>query len=126
MNNQQPNDPVLPLKEKLDELIAGVKKARDMLAPYAKGAEPRKRKLTKSEKEANEKFLIAEKALELAFDHQELLPPGFLEKFWEDKVRCLQSRELYETNKQLLEMLEQICPEAANYPSTTKGTTNSV
>jgi hypothetical protein len=126
MNNQPSDDSEMPSSAELNELIARMRKMKDTLAEYAAGMNPRELKHIRSEADMIKKMPFVKKALDLAFEHQELITPEFLEKFWEDHARYLIMKDLYESSKKLKERLEEICPETAKIPYKTDSTTNSV
>jgi len=125
MNNQPPDDPKIPSKAKLDELLSKMTAIRDMLAPYAAGVNPRELKHIRSEEDMIQKMPFVKKALDHAFEHQELTTPEFLEKFWQDYAYFLSVKDLHEKSKKIGESLEEIFREAAGIPYTTERTTNN-
>jgi len=109
----------------LEELIANMTAIRDTLAAYEASMPPRELKHIRSEEDMIKKMPFVKKALDLAFEHQELITPEFLEKFWEDHARFLTMKDLYEKSKELKEKLKEICPEAAGTPYKTESTTTA-
>ena len=125
MDNQPPDNPQMPPDATLKELIAKMTAIRDTLAAYEPGMPPRELKHIRSEEDMIKKMPFVKKALDIAFEHQELITPEFLEKFWEDHARFLTMKDLYEKSKKLKEKLEEICPEAADTPYKTESTTTN-
>jgi len=125
MNNQQPDDPQMKPNASLEELIVKLEAMRDTLDAYNANMPPRKLKHIRNEEEMIQKMPFIKKALDLAFEHQELITPEFLEKFWEDHTRFLNMKDLYDKVKELTEELEKICPEAAKLPHKTISTTTN-
>ena len=98
---------------------------RDTLAAYEAGMNHRELKHIRNEEDMIKKMPFAKKALDLAFEHQELITPEFLEKFWEDQARFLTMKDLYEKTKELHEKLKEICSDASETPNKTEGTTTN-
>jgi len=67
---------------------------------------------------------FAKKALDLAFENQDLISPENLEKFWEDHANFLFMKDLYEKSKKLKEDFEKDCPDTAVLYSTDSTATN--
>lgn len=125
MKKKPHDDPQKLSKAKIDELTARLTAINDQLAPYAAGVNPRELKHIRSEEDMIKKMPFVKKALDLAFEHQELITPEFLEKFWEDYAYYLNVKDIYEMSKKIREQLEQIFPEAVE-PYKTEGTTTGV
>jgi hypothetical protein len=106
----------------LEDLKAKIIEIMDTLFQYE--TNPHELKYIRSEEDMIEKMPLVEKTLDLAFEHQELLPPGFLEKFWENNARFLIMKDIYEKSKNLREKLEKICPPGALPPYKTDSTIN--
>jgi hypothetical protein len=128
MKNQSPDDPQMTpngVNTSLEELIARMAAIKDMLVAYEASMNHRELKHIRNEEDMIKKMPFAKKTLDLAFEHQELITPEFLEKFWEDQARFLTMKDLYEKTKELQEKLEEICPDAAKTPNKTEGTTTN-
>jgi hypothetical protein len=125
MNNQPPDDPQMPPDESLKELIAKMTEIKNTLAVYETNMPHHELKHIKNEKDMLEKMPFMKKALDLAFEHQELVTPEFLERFWENHVQFLNMKDLYDKIIELQKRLEEICPEAAKLPHKTTGTTTN-
>jgi len=113
MNNQPPDDPQMPPNVSLKELLFKMTEIRDTLAAYEANMPPRELKHIRSEEDIIKKMPFMKKALDQAFEHQELITPEFLEKFWEDHTQFLNMKDLYEKSKEL------------NLPSKTQSTTTN-
>jgi hypothetical protein len=125
MNNQPPDDPQIQPDAPLDEILAKMQAIRDTLAAYEVNMPRHELKYIRNEEEMIQKMPFMKKALDLAFEHQELVTPEFLEKFWKDHVRFLNMKDLHDKFKEITKEIEKIFPEAANLPHKTTSTTTN-
>jgi hypothetical protein len=125
MKKKPPDDPALPPIELINEWTAKLKEITDKLAKYSAGIDPSKNKYIRNEQDMIEKMPFAEKMLELAFEHQELVTPEFLEKFWRHHVDYLNMKEFHDKSKMLKETLEELFPDIAKLPHKTDNTTTN-
>ena len=107
-----------------EELLAKMKEMLGALNSYEAEMPRRKRKHIHNEEDMKKKVPFAKKALDSAFEHQDLVSPEFLEKFWENYASFLTMKDLYEKAGKLQDQLEKLCPEAAIPHSTDSTKTN--
>jgi hypothetical protein len=123
MNKQPPFEPGTVPDFFFKEIESKLKVLNDALAKHQAGARARDLKHIRSKEDLIKKRLFIEKALRLALENQELFPPSFIDKFWEDYDRFLTASALYDSAKSLEKRLLEICPEAAEIPYKTESTT---
>jgi len=110
--------------EILKELQAKLSSVMVNLNEYEKTMKPTKIKNKHKNKELLKKMPEVEKALDLAFENQNLIPSEQLEKFWKDNANFLVMKDLYEKFNKLKEDFEKNCPDSAVLYSTDSTTTN--
>jgi len=110
--------------EIMEELKAKMSSVLVNLDKYEKMMKPTKIKNTHRKEELLKKMPEVEKALDLAFENQDLIPPEKLEKFWQDNANYLFMKDLYEKAKKLKENFEKNSPETAVLYSTDHTATN--
>jgi len=111
--------------EIMQELNAKLTSVMVNLNKYEAIMKPTKIKNNRKKKELLKKMPNVEKALDLAFENQNLIPPEQLEKFWEDHANFLFMKDLYEKSKKFKEDFEKNCPDTAVLYSTDSTATNS-
>lgn len=109
----------------LEKLTAEINAIKDTLSEQAAAAGGRELKHIHNEEEMNEKMPFVKKMLDHAFEHQELVTPEFLEKFWGDYAGFLYLKDIHENAKKLYEIVKEMYPEIAGIPGKTEGTTNT-
>jgi len=110
--------------ELMDELKAKLSSVMVNLSEYERVMKPSKIKNNRRKEELLKKMPEVEKALDLAFENQYLIPPEQLEKFWQDHANFLVMKDLYEKAKKIKEDFEKNCPVTAVLYSTDSTATN--
>jgi len=124
MDKQSPDYSKMSPDEIMEELKAKLSSVMVNLNKYEAMMKPTKLKSNIRKKELLKKMPDVEKALDLAFENQDLIPPENLEKFWQDHANFLFMKELYEKSKKLKEDFENNCPDTAVLYSTDSTATN--